>query len=273
MKTVGEVLKLSAAFLTERGIDKGRRIAEELLSGSLGVKRLDLYLQFDKPVEEAELVLLREQLKRCAKGEPVQYVIGEMEFYGARIKVDSRALIPRPETEILVDLIAKQTTTGKLWDICTGSGCIGIALKKVMPELDVTLSDFSNQALELATYNAKLNGVQVVIKHGDLMDPFQGQKADVIVCNPPYISASEYLHLHSSVRDFEPKQALVGGDKGIEFYERLALAVPPLMNPGGRLFLELGTGQGEVVKKIFRGEGRVEKDWAGHDRFFFLERQ
>jgi release factor glutamine methyltransferase len=105
------------------------------------------------------------------------------------------------------------------------------------------------------------------------MESFLHQKADIIVCNPPYISASEYLHIHPSVRDFEPKQALVGGDRGIEFYERLALAVPFLMNPGGRLFLELGTGQGEVVKKIFGGEGRVEKDWAGHDRFFFLERQ
>lgn len=273
MKTVGEVLRLSADFLAKRGIEKGRRITEELLAASLGIARLDLYLQFDKPIEESELISVREKLKRCADGEPVQYVIGEVSFYGAQIKVDSRVLIPRPETEILVDMIAKQISGGTLWDICTGSGCIGIALKKAKPALDVTLADISREALTLAAANAKLNGVDVTCVEGDLLGPLEGKKADVVVCNPPYISASEYLHLQASVRDFEPKGALVGGERGIEFYERLARELPPLLNPGARLFLELGTGQGEAVKQVFGGRGRVEKDWAGHDRFFFLEMQ
>jgi release factor glutamine methyltransferase len=273
MKTIGEVLRLSADFLKTRGLEKGRRIAEELLAASFGLPRLDLYLQFDKPVEEAELILLRGRLKRCANGEPVQYVIGEVGFYGARIKVDHRVLIPRPETEILVDLIAKQSSKGVLWDICAGSGCIGIALKKAEPGLDVTLSDLSKGALELASHNAKFNDVDVSLVQGDLAAPFLGKKADIVVCNPPYIRASEYSHLHPSVRDYEPKEALIGGEVGTEFYERLALELPPLLNPGAHLFLELGAGQGEAVKQIFGGRGRVEKDWAGHDRFFFLEMQ
>lgn len=273
MKTVGEVLKLSTTFLQEKGVDKGRRISEELLAASLGCQRLDLYLQFDKPIEESELVNLREKLKRCAKSEPIQYVLGEVEFYGAAIQVDRRVLIPRPETEILVDLIAKQASSGVLWDICTGSGCIGIALKKARPELCVTLSDLSPEALELARENAKRNGVQVSFLQGDLLNPFQGQKADIVVCNPPYIAANEYFHLQPSVLGFEPKMALVGGETGLVFYERLAEALPPLLNPGAKVFLELGTGQGVAVKKIFGDRGKIEKDWAGHDRFFFLEMQ
>jgi release factor glutamine methyltransferase len=273
MKTLGEVLRLSADFLAKKGIEKGRRITEELLSATLGTPRLDLYLQFDKPIEESELVLVREKLKRCAGGEPVQYVIGEVSFYGAQIQVDSRVLIPRPETEILVGMIAKQVSGGTLWDLCTGSGCIGIALKKAKPSLDVTLTDVSKEALALATANAKLNDVEVTCLEGDLLQPLQGKKADIVVCNPPYISASEYFHLHRCVRDFEPKGALIGGERGIEFYERLASELPTHLNPGARLFLELGTGQGEAVKQVFGGRGRVEKDWAGHDRFFFLEMQ
>jgi len=125
----------------------------------------------------------------------------------------------------------------------------------------------------LAAENAKFNGVEVALRQGDLEKAMQGEKVDVIVCNPPYVRSEEYERLHPSVRDFEPKLALVGGEVGTEFYERLAEVLPSLLNPGGCLFLEMGTGQGDAIKKIFGGRGRVEKDWAGHDRFFFLEMQ
>ncbi len=273
MKTVLEVLKLSTAFLEERGGKNGRRIAEELLAHALRCERLDLYLQFDKPVEETELVALRKQLARCARGEPLEYVLGEVSFYGVRIQVDPNVLIPRPETEILVDMVAKQVSRGRLWDICTGSGYIGIALKKARPELQVTLSDLSRKALEVAARNAKLNSVDVTLLQGDLLHPFQGMKADIVVCNPPYVTCKEYIELDSSVKDFEPKEALISGERGTEFYERLAEELPPFLAPGARVFLEIGAGQGERVKEIFKGQGRVEKDWAGHDRFFFLEVQ
>jgi len=272
VKTIGEVLKLSTQFLKEKGLERARRLSEELLAGALSVKRMDLYLQFDRPVDEAELVQLRGWIKRCAVGEPLEYVLGEVEFAQCRIAVDSRVLIPRQETEILVDLVVKALKDGPLegkvlWDLCTGSGCLGLALKKALPSLRVVLSDSSAEALSLAQKNAQKNGLDVEFRAGDLLAPFQNERADFVVCNPPYVAASEYLNLQPSVREFEPKSALVGGERGTEFYERLAH-----LNPGARVFFEIGAEQGESLKKIF-GEGQVQKDWADKDRFFFLEKQ
>lgn len=279
MKTLAEVLTLSTTFLKEKRIEKARRTAEELLSSSLSIPRLDLYLQFDRPLEEAELVPLREGLRRCALGEPVEYVLGEVSFYGCQIRVDARVLIPRPETEILVDTVAKTIPPegGVLWDVCTGSGCIGIALKKKNPALQVTLSDLSCPALELAAENGASNQVEVEIVEGDLFEGLRGKKADFVVCNPPYLSAGELEQAPPSVKNFEPKGALLGGMRGTEFYERLAEELPSLLNPKGKVFLEIGASQGEAVRKIFSSGPwtsiTLQKDWAGHDRFFFLEMQ
>ena len=140
MKTIGELLKLSHEFLAGKKIEHPRRTAEELIAHVLQLKRMDLYLQFDKPVIDAETQILREMLKKVANNTPLAYVLGEVSFFHCRIKVDARALIPRPETEILVEMISKRISSGTLWDVCTGSGCIGIALKKAHPDLDVTLS-------------------------------------------------------------------------------------------------------------------------------------
>jgi release factor glutamine methyltransferase len=271
MRTIGEVLKLSSDFLSERKIDRARRIAEELLCHVLKTKKIDLYLQFDKPVIDAELARLRELLKRSAKNEPIEYITGEVDFFNCRIKVDPRVLIPRPETEILVELISKKNPTGALWDICTGSGCMGIALKKAHPALSVTLSDISPDALSLARENAALNQVEVELLQGDLLAPFKGQKADLIICNPPYIAQAEMNTLDSSVKDFEPHLALVAGERGTEFYERLALELPNYLNPNGQVFLEIGSTQGEALKKLFP-HGQLHLDWAGHPRFFEIAR-
>ncbi len=276
MKTVSELLQLSTVFLQERGVERARRLVEELLASTLRMKRLDLYMQFDKPVEEKELAKLREPLKRLVIGEPIEYILGEVDFYGCKVAVDARVLIPRQETEILVEHILKRIKGRVVWDLCTGSGCLGISLKKARPELEVTLSDISSDALDLAKENAEKNQVEIRLVQGDLLTPFEGQKADIVVCNPPYISISEYLNLQPSVRDFEPKMALVGGETGTEFYERLARELPPFLNDGTLVFLEMGTGQGPQLQKIFSGSpwtrAEVEKDWAGHDRFFFLEK-
>lgn len=277
MKTISEILALSAKFLEDRKVDRAKRIAEELLAWVLQVKRLDLYLQFDRPVDEQELSLLRDFLKRSARGEPVEYIFGEVEFSGCKIGVDQRVLIPRPETEILVEKI-KQTAKGSvIWDICTGSGCIGIALKKAFPLASVSLSDLSQEALTVAEKNAALNGVIVDCFLGDLLEPFHGKKADVVVCNPPYISTNELVCLSPSVRDFEPLMALDGGADGGVFYQKLAHVLPAHLHSGARVFLEIGANQGDLVKKIFQGgpwkQVSLEKDWAGHDRFFSLEMQ
>jgi release factor glutamine methyltransferase len=269
MKTIGEILKLSGEFLSDRKIDRPRRTAEEIIAHVLHLKKMDLYIQFDKPIVENELGIIRELLKKSAKGEPLDYVLGETEFFGCRFKIDRRVLIPRPETEILVEKVAKEAKGGVLWDICTGSGCIGISLKKACPELRVTLSDISSEALGLAAENAKLNGVEVSILKGDLLEPFKGQKADWVICNPPYISEEEYTKLDVSVSAYEPKLALVGGVKGTEFYERLKRDLPSYLNVGAKVFFEIGSSQGEALKKLFP-EGELHADWAGHPRFFSI---
>jgi release factor glutamine methyltransferase len=278
MKSVLEVLQLSTRFLQDRNVDKPRRLVEELLSSLLHCRRMDLYMQFDRPLEEGELSTLREWLKRVIQNEPVQYILGEVDFFGCTIKVDRRALIPRPETELLVEHIAKKVKGQKtLWDVCTGSGCIGISLKKKFPHLEVSLSDISPEAISLARENGVKNGVDVAFYEGDLLAPFQGRKVDIVVSNPPYIATNEFLTLDPSVRDFEPKQALIGGDRGLSFYERLAAEIPEYLNPGGLVFLEIGSAQGKDVQEIFTSpiwacSERIQ-DWSSKDRFFFLEKQ
>ncbi len=280
MKSLGEVLSVTVSFLNQKNCSRARRIAEELIGHVLKLKRLDLYMQFDRPMMEPELEILRALLKRAVKGEPVEYMTGEVPFYHCSISVSPDVLIPRPETEILVDLACKQlkvqSLSGKTaWDLCTGSGCIGIAVKKACPDLTVVLSDISEKALAVATANAEINDVQVELVHGDFLIPFAGRKADVVFCNPPYISLKEYLALDGSVKNFEPQLALLGGDDGLDFYRRLKESLPAYLMPQAKIFLEIGTGQGNAVMDLFSGPewkgARVEKDWAGHDRFFFLE--
>lgn len=278
MKSVGEILNASSEFLERKKIDRPKRLAEELLAHALRIKRIDLYMQFDRLVEESELSQMRPWIKRLSEGEPIEYIIGEVDFFGCRIKVDPRVLIPRPETEILVDHIAKRLrNASSAWDICTGSGCIGIALKKKFPLISVSLADLSSDALALASENAVLNDVKVECLLGDLLEPFRGKKADAIMVNPPYVSASEYLSLGRSLRNFEPKMALVGGDKGTEFYERLEKSLPGFLNPGAQVFLEIGFAQGDALQTIFSSPVWSKReclpDWAGKDRFFFLEMQ
>jgi release factor glutamine methyltransferase len=280
MKTLGEILNAATHFLKEKGCFRFRRDAEDLVGHALQLKRLDLYMQFDRPVQEAELMQLRTLLKRAAIGEPVEYIIGGMVFYHCDIAVSPAVLIPRPETEILVDQACKTLRSTDFhqkiaWDLCTGSGCIGIAIKKVCPDLQVGLSDNSLKALEIAAGNAKRNGVEVEILHGDLLAPFGERTADLIFCNPPYVSSKEYFALDRSVKDFEPGEALIGGEDGLCFYRRLQNELPSHLNPKAKIFFEIGAGQGEAVLEIFFAScwknKRVEKDWAGHDRFFFLE--
>jgi len=274
MKTLLEVLQLSADYLQKKGGQNGRRQAEELLCDFLGCSRIKLYSSFDRPLTEAELTLFRERLQRRGEGEPAAYIHGGVQFYGCSLTVNPNVLIPRQETEILVSKVVEslenEPLEGKrLWDLCCGSGCIGVALKKRLPQLDVSLADLSGEALEVAGENARRNGVGVQLLQGDLLAPFAGEKADYILCNPPYVSEVEYAALDREVVAHEPRMALVSGPGGLEFYKRLAAELPPYLNPGAKGWLEIGSGQGEGVSKIFKGYRTLcEKDWAGHDRFF-----
>lgn len=280
MKSILEVLTLSAAYLKDKGIENPRRQSEDLITDALDIPRLNLYLNFDRPLTDAELTLCRARLARRAKGEPLAYIHGEVTFYECRLIVNKDVLIPRPETEILVDKIVQQLADKDLknkvlWDLCCGSGCIGIALKKRFPELKVVLSDLSPAALDVARQNAKLNDVDVEIRQGDLLASFHGEHADFVVSNPPYIAENEFPALHQEVRLFEPKMALIAGPTGLEIYRRFVEALPRYLMPKALVWFEIGYRQGAAVMELFQGRpwqhARIEKDWAGHDRFFFLE--
>ncbi|MGD0665348.1 MAG: peptide chain release factor N(5)-glutamine methyltransferase [Rhabdochlamydiaceae bacterium] len=269
MKTVSDILKISTDFLSQKGIASPRRQVEELLSHILKIPRIELYMQFDRPLVEAELDQLRGYLKLRVQRMPWQYIIGHVQFLGCTISLSQDVLIPRHETEILADLILKElpSTPVTIWDICCGSGCIGIALKKKRPDCTVILSDISPKAVEIARQNAEKNSADVTIRQGDLCLPFRGEKADIIVCNPPYISEADYITLDPEVRDFEPKLALVGTD----FYVRLAKELPTHLNPGSKAYFEIGTGMGAQLKELFVNADwssvDVLKDWSSHDRF------
>lgn len=280
MKTVVEILKLSTEYLEKQGLESPRRAAEDVIADALGFTRMRLYLEHDRPLNEEELELIRGRLKRRAQGEPAAYISGQVEFYGCVIQVNKAVLIPRQETEILADKIAQVLRflplKGKRFlDLCCGSGCLGIAMKKKFPDLEVILSDLSHEALEVAKANALKNDVHVEFLEGDLLEPIKNGKVDLIVCNPPYISEDEYAALSPEVRNFEPKSALVGGQDGLQFYRRLKEALPLHLYPSGKVWLEIGSGQGMDVLKLFSGpiwkSVRLEKDWAGHDRFISLE--
>jgi len=280
MKTILEVIQLSADYLEKKGIQPARRQAEEILADGLGITRMDLYMQFERPLNPEELQQLRDRIVRRGNGEPVAYIHGSVKFLDCVIQVNPQVLIPRQETEILADKIVqeikKETYQDKvLWDLCTGSGCLAISIKKKLPELEVYGIDICSEALDVSKKNSLENAVAIQWIQGDLTQPMKGQLCDYLVCNPPYITNKEFLNLDPSVGKYEPKKALVSGPTGIEFYKRLAEELPKVLRPGGKVWFELGTGQGSSVLELFNEPiwktKRVEKDWAGHDRFFFLE--
>lgn len=281
MKSLKEILLLSEQYLLGASIERPRFNAEEIIAHVLGCKRMDLYLDFDKPLIDKELQDIRALLRRRAQKIPLPYLFGEVEFYDCSIQVNQQVLIPRPETEILVDLVVKDLEkipslkNKVLWDLCTGSGCIAIAMKKRFPDLLVIGSDISTQALEVTAKNSANNGVSVEWRQGNFLSPFAKEKADYILCNPPYISSEEFLDLSDEVK-CEPTLALVAENRGLFFYEQLAKAGFSHLQSGGKIFLEIGKDQGKEVKKLFSAFPKTERtdllcDWAGHDRFFFLE--
>lgn len=280
MKTVLEVLKATTTFLEQKQMENARREAEDLISGSLGISRMQLYLDFERPLNDKELDLAREYLRRRLTGEPYGYIVGKQEFFHCEFFLNSAVLIPRQETEILADKIASALKTEnlqgkKFLDLCCGSGCLGLSLKNALPDLEMTLSDISSEALAVAKENGFLNELKVNYVQGDLLEGVKGQLFDYVVCNPPYISEVAYAELSPEVKNFEPKRALLAGETGLEIYQRLAEELPTVLRSGGQVWFEIGFDQGETVPALFHTpcwkRKIISKDWAGHDRFFFLE--
>ncbi|NGX50070.1 MAG: Release factor glutamine methyltransferase [Candidatus Anoxychlamydiales bacterium] len=279
-KDMLSVLKSAIEFLDDKNIKNAKISAETLLAHVLKIKKNDLFLNFDKTLLNEELKNFEKLIQRRSKKEPVEYIIGKIDFYGCEIIVDKNVLIPRVETEILVDLICKklekENLDGKiLIDICTGSGAIAIALKKRFPKLKVYGVDISKKALEIAEKNAHLNDVNILFKKGDLLSPFENIRADFIVSNPPYVSEIEFKTLDDDVKSFEPKIALVAKKSGLEFYKKIEKQIFKYTKPKTKLFFEIGSSQKNDVLNIFSDKkyvlNEVIKDFSKKDRFFFVE--
>jgi release factor glutamine methyltransferase len=236
----------------------------------------------DTETSETEFNQIEACFKRVANHEPLAYVLGYVDFYGVRLSVNSHVLIPRYETELLVEKILNkypQESIVNVLDLCAGSGCIGLALKKQRPNWNVVLVELSKEALAVAANNAQLNNLEVHLLQGDLFRPVEDSKSffDLIVSNPPYISEKEYLSLEYSVRAHEPKLALTPGVSGCEIYSKIAERAFEFLSPGGKIALEIGYNQKEEVTQLFTNSFYkniiCEKDLASHNRFIFLELQ
>lgn len=256
MLTVLEAIKLTANYLESKGIESPRVNAELLLSSILKCKRLDLYLKFDRPLSDDEKNKYREYMSRRANREPVQYIIGEVEFYGLQFKVNKNVLIPRQETETLIDSIlnkCRDKSNLKILDIGTGSGNIAITLAKNLVEPVITAIDISEDALFLAKENTELNDVSDVIKfkHQDILkDMPVYEHYDLIVSNPPYVELKEYDTIQEEIKTYEPRIAVTDEADGFKYYERICEIGTEHLNPGGHLFLELGHKSKDRVSEI-----------------------
>ena len=253
--TVLESLQLSTDFLEKKGIESARLNAELLLSEILKCKRLDLYLKFDQLLKENEVDIYREWIARRGKFEPLQYIIGNVEFYGLPFKVTPDVLIPRPETEILVEEVIKfcKDKTGlKILDIGTGSGNIPIALAKNLSDAVVTAIDISENALSIARENAVANGVEGKIHFitADVKNYMSGYQFDILVSNPPYVSKEEYPILQNEIRNYEPMAAVTDSNDGLVFYRTIAERAKILLKSNGKIFLEVGKDQSKDVADI-----------------------
>jgi release factor glutamine methyltransferase len=248
-----EVLRGTERYLADRGVENPRLNAEHLLAHALGLKRMELYLQFDRPLAESERAPLRDLVKRRGTREPLQHVLGTAEFHGRTFACDKRALVPRPETEQLVELaleIAKDKPAATILDIGTGSGVIVLTIALELPSATLHATDLSPDALALAAENAARHALtdRIVFHQADLLPP-DGTRFDLIIANLPYIPAEEIASLSPEVRH-DPASALDGGPDGLDLVRRLIETAPDRLAPGGALLLEIGLGQADAVNTL-----------------------
>ena len=273
--TVRRVLGWTSQHFEKLGLDSPRLTAELLLAHTLRTSRVRLFTDLDRPLEAAELAAYRALIARRAAGEPTQYLTGTREFHGRPFAVDARVLIPRPETELLVDAVLRALPPGRelrLLDLCAGSGCVGVTLVLERPAARVVATEVSPEAAEVARANAAALGVadRFEVRVGDLFGPVEAEPPfDAIVANPPYVARGELPTLSAEVRR-EPALALDGGEDGLDVVRRIVAGAPRWLVPGGLLAMEIGDRQGPAVRSLLEGAGygsvRIERDLARHDR-------
>ena len=276
------MMRWSAEYLEEKGVERGRLDAEYLLAHALGTRRLQLYLQYDRPLTPTELDAYRPLLLRRARREPLQYIIGTAGFRELELAVDPRVLIPRPETEVLVQMVLDRVEGREdptALDLGTGSGAIALSLAKEGPFVRLVATDDSADALEVARSNAEAAELagRVDFRRGSLFEPVAGETFDVVVSNPPYVARTEEDALEPEVAAWEPADALFAGPDGLEVLRRIAGDAPTFVKPGGLLALEVGAGQAATVSEGLRGTGAwsevgTEKDLAGRERVVWAVR-
>lgn len=271
--TVLDLLKWTASYFAGKGIENGRLDAELLLAEILKLNRIGLYLNFDRPVNSDELAAFRALIERRARREPLAYILGRCEFWSLTFKVGPDVLIPRGDTETLVEAARKVLPSGgTLLDIGVGSGAIALAIAHERPDAQVEGIDLSPAALAIATENSQLLGLadRVVLREGDLFALDSSRQYDVIVSNPPYIAVGEQATLMPEVRDFEPHLALFAGDDGLDCYRALIPAAKTALKSSGTLLVEVGAGQAAAVAELFAVAGYAEistnRDLAGIER-------
>ncbi|MDR3541154.1 MAG: peptide chain release factor N(5)-glutamine methyltransferase [Desulfosporosinus sp.] len=273
-----EGMQYGEAQLLEKGIENARYDADLLLAEVLGVPRRDrLYLELGRNLSEAEEADYRAVIFRRAEHEPLQYILKRQEFMGLSFDIDERVLIPRADSEILVekwlDIVRQEERQGrslpiKVADLCTGSGALAISMAYYYSQAEVVGTDLSPAALDVARQNAARLGVSVQWRQGDFVTPIQGDQWDFIITNPPYVSVEDYSQCAPEIFR-EPPMAFLGGQDGLDFYRRLSEEIRPLLNPQGKLLMEIGWKQAEAVREIFQRKGfetQVFLDLAGRDR-------
>ena len=268
--TYREALNLGEKVLSLANIEDRRNDAWLLLSMVCKMDRSFYYLHMEEDLPEEQLREYEIALKKRAEHVPLQYIVGETEFMGLKFKVNSNVLIPRQDTETLVEEALKVVKQGmRILDLCTGSGCIIISILHNVTDVEGYAIDISKQALNVAKENAKLNDVSVMFERSDLFDNVMGT-FDIIVSNPPYIRTEEIVKLMPEVQTFEPMEALDGKEDGLYFYREIVAKCKDYLNPDGRILFEIGYDQGEDVSALLREAGfkdvQVIKDLAQNDR-------
>ena len=277
MLTIREIKERTETFFKKKGVPNAKLDTDILIAHSLRIKRLDIYLDLDRPLTEAQLTDLRSLVKRRASREPLQYIIGNTEFYGLTLKVDPRALIPRHETEELIELIVERLKAPpkRILDLGTGSGAIALALASTYSDAEVTATDQSEEAITLAKENAlALNlSSRVTFIKGNWFEPLnEGARFDLIVSNPPYLTEAEMQTTEPEVIDYEPHSALASGQEGLDDLGLLFKSVPKHLAEGGLLALETGIGQADAIKAMALKvslHGESVEDLSERARFFF----
>ena len=275
--TVARLLQWTRGYFEKQRVESPRLCAEILLAHAMKCERIELYTRYELVPAEDVLTPFRESVKQAASGRPIAYLTGIKEFFSLPFEVTPDVLIPRPETEVLVERVVHMVrrggvAAGTILDLCTGSGNIAVSLAKNLPDVALFASDLSEAALAVAKRNAEKHAVgeRIEFRYGDLFMPWKGQMFDVIICNPPYIGLSEKPDLPANVRDHEPAIALFGGQDGYELLRRLAAEAPAHLSPAGHFLTEIAYSQGAKTRELFADAGwrdiQTYRDGLGEER-------